>query len=1446
MSMVRRVGAGVVSLAFLFTPVVALATPLSYSSSAHGGAIAYQNLKLPNGNTATVFADGVAEVFTKSHKEVSTQLVAADPQLDNTRPRYALPDRGEIIAQLAASRPQPYAASRVVVVYREGVTAPRDIVTVDKQTLRMLREAVSKHTMLSAGVPSYTNDLSVNRALASIGVDRSERLFRQFDRSKLAALQSGVAGPGRGLDLANVYRLHVSASSVPNAVAVLAKEPSVAYVAPDWTVSTMHTQASPVSMQNVRAAREHASELAYRPMHAELHRDLGSTSNLPTNYALTASAQSLLNSPSVDVAAAYDEIASRFNQIPGKGETITDVSIGDVDDASAASNPNDPCNFYVSAYGPTTEIVAGQRYLNLPSMPLIATYTADATGDLNGTGEVCGSDPYDVEIDLDFAAMAPLPHNLQRAGEVGSGYTDLLGVAPGATYRLVVPDVASPTISDIDAEFLGAALQTPRPNVITGSIGFGEDQYGFPSRFLEEDPLSQAIIQAIVYTYQIPVCISAGDGTRTFTTVAIGPSGGSAATDVVPPGSTGTNLNDDYLSTIPSLVFDSGSIDAGGTTLDDIFANPPQYATNPQVIAQHAYAETRWDGFTTFSSGFGSRVNVSAPSDNILSFEHTFGGGDDAVTVIEEGGTSASAPETAAVVAVVEQVSRLLGHPITNPYQIRKLLEQTGSPVLSVSQADTALNVGPQVNLRNVVESLLDQGSGSWHHSSGVARVAVEQRRDEGELNGEFLSDTNPAAIDLANGTRPGSDELSWITIAPDWEFVSPHSSYKLYVTGHSNKVLATTPWARLLPNTILQAAGVTIPSSSSQTVQMTYEAQGGGKPVTTNFALTFGPSVTTEYFSLAPKVPSVVTGSTIPVTYNVSNVGSNLQSPELIVSEPGRVDPDSGALFHPVYTAALPSATSGTVNVPVSALQGGGVYGVGIEIDTVNGIYSNFAFTRVAAPGAASHSVSASGWGVEGRPVAPLLSSSGSTPGHLLTIPYGASFQAQYNVHNVPGANGAIIEVSAAGPGAWGSYNPFNNPNGSIRDDNGVDSGSTYFQPVSGTSGTATISGKTANLYAALNQVVRVFPTRDGKIIGEGGDVSTITMNGVYALDGGYVDNGFGVNAAGSDGFITSGQELASGEIITSLETFNQNTNAITDNVASGSNSLYYTNGWGQYGNDIGLFCDENEQTSASTCNLLNTVSSGTIGSAWSPTGLPSTFFIDEGAANTANDTGAFYGYNSATSSYGLFTSNLVANTNSALYNIEPTGLTIPEYWGFAENTTTNTGVLPLDDIANPNTAPTIVLVNLTNGTMSSFTGLGLSFPYGIAVDSTSNKAAVPTLGDAGFTIYNLATQSGNEVIMPQPPTNGGGNGLYTAADPTHSEFLVEQTTAPDYQSNNNSLSRVLAYDENGNLLSAQERFDLWDSFVSIATNNLQLNPSLRLGYLVGPGLQQLIPFSY
>jgi hypothetical protein len=334
----------------------------------------------------------------------------------------------------------------------------------------------------------------------------------------------------------------LSRPGAASAARELAATPGIAYAEADQTVSPMST--GPVPLPGWARAAIPATSPAPAASPAP-------ASGVPGNYGLSSSLQSFLNAGGVNATGAYSLLAQRFHQLPGTGETITNVSIGDLTDAAMAA-AGDP---YVKQYGPTTIIQNGQRYLDIPSMPLIPAYTADASGVLNPTGSAEYQDPQLGEVLLDFSVMAPLPHDQQLPGAPGSGATDLLGIAPGAQYRLVVPAV--PTLDQVAVALLAAAQQTPRPDVITASLGVGTDLAGFPGRYLEDDPIAQAVIAAIVQQYGITVVVSSNDGTRLYTNAAVGPDGGSTPTNVTRTAGSATNVNDDAYSTTPSVVPDS-------------------------------------------------------------------------------------------------------------------------------------------------------------------------------------------------------------------------------------------------------------------------------------------------------------------------------------------------------------------------------------------------------------------------------------------------------------------------------------------------------------------------------------------------------------------------------------------------------------------------------------------------------------------------------------------------------------------------------------------------------------------------------------------------------------------------------------------------------------------------------------------------------------------------
>lgn len=1392
-----------------------LSTPHSASQAAAiRTTVVYPDLRLPDGQHALVYSDGLAEVSGGPGSRVEVTWVPLLNPGGNTSladaDRAGLPDKGHLIADLLRSKSAPYVAQEVVAVYRDAVpTAP---------VYQVPALALRAH---AAPVPRYTDKAALNELLARLGVDRASRLFAGMTSQRLAALHSSaeeaVGDPMP--DFSRAVVLHLTANSVPAAVTALRADADVAYAEPDWIASTVYTPPQPVGAPAgpapVRSAIAAGTANAGAPV----------SPDVPQNAALISSAQALLNRPGVNEIPAYVSIEDRYHQLPGQGETITDVSVGTLDDASAVANVSDPCHGFATSFGPTTEVIGGQRYLDWPSMPLIPTYTASQGAVLDPTGEACGSDdPNLTEVGLDFSMMAPLPHNLQRPDALGSGQTDLLGIAPGASYRLVIPATPGGAITDVDAALLAAANQSPRPDIITASLGFAEDSFGFSARYLEDDPITEAVIAAIVHTYKIVVCVAGGDGLRSTTNAAVPPSGGSAATNTVPSGGTPTSLGDIAFSSAASADFDSGAIDTGATTLDDVTSAPPQDPANAALAAQHAFPVTRYNGFREFASAYGSRVNVAAPGDNVLGFSHAMGQDANVVQVNRTGGTSAAAPEVAAAAAVVLQVSRLTGtrNLPANPLAVRQFLEQTGSAVPQVPQSDVDNAVGNQVDVGNAVATLLAEAG--LRAAPSVPRVAVEQRQNLSALTGSITTATDPGAISLS-----GRLLYAWITIAPDWVGLPQGNvRYQLTALGGPGTTLATTPWARLQPTQLLAAAGEPVVATAPRTVSLAYTATAGGRTLAAaTVALTFGPSDGTSLSAVAPIVPPVSQGPVIPVRYDLTGV-SPIKDPVLVVSEPGRVDPASGLFFHPAYSTPV-SAVSGTIDVPVSALQGAGIYGIGIQSSpggTASTSYTAFAFTRVAPPDSA-------------QPAPPTLSYQGSASGHFLEVPYHASFQVSYDVRDVKGADSAMLEVSAAGPTAFNNYNPFNNPNGTERDNNGTDLGSVSYVRLSAAHGTITVNSGTLGLYPTMNHVIRVIPMSDGVAAGEASGVSSVTMDGVLPADGGQVTSGFAIHSNGTDGFVTSNQVTAAGKELGSVETFDQRSNAIVSTVASSSDAYGtpFSGCPGLFDGDAGVY----ENTTSGTFTVFDDQSAKVTG-IWTP---PTGGLVCPAPNQVTPDAAVITGQGGSAPTYEVMTSNIAANTFSAPISLSSAlaSLGQPFVGGFDQNTMNGQAVAAITDFDNLGGPSTILTTDLASHATASFPAVTTGEAMGLAVDSATNVAVSPALGSAGIGIYDLDT--GNGTLL----TLGGGPYEHPAVDSAHAEFVVQEFAGPDFYAqspDNNALSSVIFANENGTGIQRIERFNFFNIFLLDFGGYVQLNPATRTAYTIGPNADELFPFSY
>ena len=134
----------------------------------------------------------------------------------------------------------------------------------------------------------------------------------------------------------------------------------------------------------------------------------------------------------------------------------------------------------------------------------------------------------------------------------------------------------------------------------------------------------------------------------------------------------------------------------------------------------------------------------------------------------------------------------------------------------------------------------------------------------------------------------------------------------------------------------------------------------------------------------------------------------------------------------------------------------------------------------------------------------------------------------------------------------------------------------------------------------------------------------------------------------------------------------------------------------------------------------------------------------------------------------------------------------------------------------------PEFGLVDLVSGKASYFTGLGLGYINGIAVDSEDGIACTTTNNDGNVEFYDLKTQTGFAEDLP-----GGATGLQAGQDveydPIHKLFLVGQpisTTGPG--------SSIQVYDPQGNLVESVNNL----SFAGY----IALNPKIRGGFLATP----------
>jgi hypothetical protein len=321
-----------------------------------------RKVPMPDGETISVAPDGTATLTSAQGTVLGIKKLVV-PQGSSGLGPLAGPSDDQVRAAFTQS---PYQK------------APTEVVAVLSGATTVTGAPVAGKKALGTRAPVTTN-ASVNSALAKVGAVSVQPMFPDLsatDATQLTASARGRLGAS-ALDLSKVVLVDVKGGNADAAAKILGATPGVISAQPDVQVTTMSTPPSPLPAALVNDARA-----AARGMRADKASPAAPGAALPTNFGLTDSAQSYLNAGGVDATGAYSLLEKKFGQLPGTGEVITNVSIGDLTDQSMA----DAGDQYVQSNGPTTTIQNGQRYLDLPSLPLIPTYVADSNGHLDPLG----------------------------------------------------------------------------------------------------------------------------------------------------------------------------------------------------------------------------------------------------------------------------------------------------------------------------------------------------------------------------------------------------------------------------------------------------------------------------------------------------------------------------------------------------------------------------------------------------------------------------------------------------------------------------------------------------------------------------------------------------------------------------------------------------------------------------------------------------------------------------------------------------------------------------------------------------------------------------------------------------------------------------------------------------------------------------------------------------
>ena len=319
----------------------------------------------------------------------------------------------------------------------------------------------------------------------------------------------------------------------------------------------------------------------------------------------------------------------------------------------------------------------------------------------------------------------------------------------------------------------------------------------------------------------------------------------------------------------------------------------------------------------------------------------------------------------------------------------------------------------------------------------------------------------------------------------------------------------------------------------------------------------------------------------------------------------------------------------------------------------------------------------------------------------------------------------------------------------------------------------------------------------------------------------------GYTVDPNGTEGLLSESLAEAHGQNLVATETFNQATGAIVAVVAEEDHSAndYDTQEINAPNLGLVLF----QEAGQNNFLTLNPLTANKFNGTWTPT-VMSGYGISEISVAQGSDVAVFENNPNAGNAF-VFSSNVAENTFGTPMSLASI-ISVNEFLinpQIALDSATNQAVLADSHDCpepGPQCATSIALVNLTTGGITEFNDtLGVGQLNGLAVNPVKGIAVTTTLIDQGVEFYNLTTQKGHKVIIP----NSGSeiqSGNDVEFDPIHKVFLVSQYSSTGNA--NDPQPRIYVYNEAGKVLET----------VALQQNigigaRIALNPKTRTGFV-------------